>query len=196
MTKPHFRATKQDVTGIDSELEKVIDGCLNNNRLSQKRLYEMYAPRMYAVCRRYANSTAEAEDMLMEGFMNIFKNLHTFKSESSFFSWIYSVMVNSSISHFRSVRRFRQELSQEDMDMEVSENDEDTIIVKVSAGQVIELLEKMPETPRVVFNLKEVEGYSYEEIAEKLGRNEGAVRMAYLRAKKWLRSKLEKEETI
>jgi len=179
------------VIGIDSELESVISGCLNNNRLSQKQLYERFAPRLFVVCRRYANSTAEAEDMLMEGFMNVFKNLHTFKGDSSFFSWIYSVMVNSAISHYRSVRRFRQEFFQEDMDMEPYGNVEEEVVARLSAGQVIELLEQMPGIPRVVFNLREIEGYSFEEIAEKLGKNEGAIRMAHVRAKKWLRSKLD-----
>lgn len=151
---------------------------------------------MFAVCRRYANSTAEAEDMLLEGFMNVFKNLHTFKGDSSFFSWIYSVMVNSSVSHYRSVRRFRQEYPQEDMDMDLSGADEGTIVAEVSAKQVVEMLESMPETPRVVFNLKEIEGYSFSEIAEMLDKKEGAVRVAHMRAKKWLREKLEFDEKL
>ena len=193
MTKLPFRATKHGVTGIDSDLERVIEGCLNNNRLSQKQLYEMYAPRMFAVCRRYANSTVEAEDMLLEGFMNVFKNLHTFKGESSFLSWIYSVMVKSSVSHYRSVRRFRQEQVQEDMDMELSEAGEETVVAEVSAKQVIEMMENMPETPRIVFNLKEIEGYSFTEIAEMLEKKEGAVRMAYMRARNWLQTNLKGE---
>ena len=183
------------MTEIDSELERIINGCLNNNRLSQKQLYEKYAPRMFAVCRRYANSTAEAEDMLLEGFMNVFKNLHTFKGDSSFFSWIYSVMVKSSVSHYRSIRRFRQEQLQEDMDLEMSGSDEETIVAEISAKQVVEMLESMPETLRIVFNLKEIEGYSFSEIAEMLEKKEGAVRVAHLRAKKWLREKLELDET-
>lgn len=178
------------MTENNSELEKVVNGCLRNDRLSQKQLYELYAPKMFVVCRRYANSTAEAEDMLLEGFMNVFKNLRTFKGESSLFSWIYSVMVRSSISHYRSHRRYLQEQLQENMDMELSGTSEDTIVTELSAKQVIELLELMPRTPRVVFNLKEIEGFSFAEIAGMLDKKEGAVRIAYMRAKNWLRSHL------
>lgn len=178
------------MTEKNSELEKVINGCLNNDRLSQKQLYEMYAPRMFVVCRRYANSTAEAEDMLLEGFMNVFKNLQTFKGDSSLSSWIYSIMVYSSISHYRSHRRYQQEQLQEDMDLELSETNEEAILSKVSANQIVGMFELMPETPRIVFNLKEIEGYSFTEIAKMLGKKEGAIRIAHMRARQWLRSHL------
>ena len=102
------------MTEIDSELQEIINGCLNNDRLSQRRLYDRYAPRMYGVCLRYANGREEAEDMLMEGFMRVYKSLPTFRWESSFNTWIYSVMVNTAVSHYRSVKRY---LRKEDVTM-------------------------------------------------------------------------------
>ena len=155
---------------IDSELQEIIDGCLNNDRLCQRRLYDRYAPKMFVVCQRYANSREEAEDMLMEGFMNVFKNLSTFKGDSKFYSWIYSVMVNSAVSHYRSVRRFQKELLTEDMLDGGEFVEEEKITASLEASRLLELLEQMPDGMRMVFNLKAVEEYSFSEIAEYLAK--------------------------
>ena len=174
------------MTEIDSELQKIINGCLNNDRESQRRLYDWYAPKMYVVCRRYANSREEAEDMLMEGFMKVFKNLSTFKGDSTFYSWIYSVMVNSAISHYRSIKRFRKELLSEEV-MDGDEfAEEERITASLEAGLLLEILEQMPDGMRVVFNLKAVEEYSFSEIAEILGKKENAIRISFMRARQWL----------
>ena len=179
------------MTEIDSELQKIINGCLNNDRESQRRLYDWYAPKMYVVCRRYANSREEAEDMLMEGFMKVFKNLSTFKGDSTFYSWIYSVMVNSAISHYRSIKRFRKELLSEEL-MDGDEfAEEERITASLEAGLLLEILEQMPDGMRVVFNLKAVEEYSFLEIAEKLDKKENAIRISYMRARQWLKKRIE-----
>ena len=174
------------MTEIDSELQEIINGCLNNDRLSQHRLYDRYASMMYGVCLRYANSREEAEDMLMDGFMNVFKGLSTFKGDSKFTTWIHSVMVNTAVSHYRSVRRFRKELLSSDA-MEGEEfSEEENIIASLEAKQLLELLERMPDGMRVVFNLKAVEEYSFSEIAEMLDKKENAIRISYMRARQWM----------
>lgn len=135
---------------------------------------------------RYANSREEAEDMLMEGFMNVFKGLSTFKGDSKFTTWIHSVMVNTAVSHYRSVRRFRKELLSSDA-MEVETYaEEENIIASLEAKQLLELLEQMPDGMRVVFNLKAVEEYSFSEIAEMLDKKENAIRISYMRARQWM----------
>lgn len=178
------------MTEIDSELQEIINGCLNNDRLSQRRLYDRYAPRMFGVCLRYANGREEAEDMLMEGFMRVYKSLPTFRGESSFNTWIYSVMVNTAVSHYRSVKRFRKELFSGD-EIEGEEfAEEENIVASVAAKQLLEILEQMPDGMRLVFNLKAVEEYSFQEIAEKLGKKENAIRICYMRARKWLMERI------
>ena len=181
------------MTGVDSELESIINGCLNNNRLSQRQLYDKYASKMFAVCRRYANTEAEAEDMLMEGFMKVFKSLSSFEGKSAFDTWLHSVMVNTAISHYRSVRRFCNELSISEMN-DVNEaqfaSEEETITTSLDAGIVMEALRKMPEPFRTVFNLRAVEAFSFAEIGKLLGKREKSLRVTYLRARKWLLEEL------
>ena len=175
---------------LDSELESVINGCLKNNRLSQRKLYDRFAPSMYAVCRRYANTDTEAEDMLMEGFMKVFKSIGTFKGDSSFNTWIHSVMVNAAISHYRSIRRFRNEVPGSDLEEEASIYEEEKITTSLDAQKVMELMQKMPEPWRVVFNLRAVDGYSFSEIAQELGTKEKSMRVTFMRARKWMLAEL------
>lgn len=123
----------------------------------------------------------------MEGFMNIFRNLHTYRQESEFRSWMNTVMVNSAISHYRSFRRFRKEEAVERLEECVLEADaSDMVVAGMDAARAVELMEQMPDTLRMVFNLKEIEGYSFGEIAGKLGKSESAVRVACMRARRWL----------
>ena len=124
--------------------------------------------------------------MLMEGFMRVFGSLSTFRGESAFTTWIHSVMVNTAVSHYRSVKRYRKELLSGDA-MEGEEfAEEDNIIASLEAKQLLELLERMPEGMRVVFNLKAVEEYSFSEIAEMLDKKENAIRISYMRARQWM----------
>ena len=174
------------MTEIDSELQKIIYGCLNNDRVSQRRLYDRYSPKMYVVCQRYASSREEAEDMLMEGFMNVFKSLSTYKGDSKFSTWIYSVMVNTAVSHYRSMKRFRKELLSSDILDGDEYKEDEKITASLEASRLLELLEQMPDGMRVVFNLKAVEEYSFSEIAEMLDKKENAIRISYMRARQWM----------
>ena len=179
------------MTEVDFGLQEIINGCLNNDRLSQRKLYDRFAPSMYAVCRRYANTDTEAEDMLMEGFMKVFKSIGTFKGDSSFNTWIHSVMVNAAISHYRSIRRFRNEVPGSDLEEEASIYEEEKITTSLDAQKVMELMQKMPEPWRVVFNLRAVDGYSFAEIAQELGTKEKSMRVTFMRARRWMLAELE-----
>ena len=79
----------------------LINGCIDGNRRMQEELYRRFSPRMYAVCLRYATSSEEAEDILQEGFIKVFKKLGSFRSEGSFEGWVRRIFVNTAIEHFR-----------------------------------------------------------------------------------------------
>ena len=178
------------MTDRESDIQTLVNGCLKNDRLSQRQLYDRYASQMFVLCRRYANSDEEAEDMLMEGFMQVFKSLESFHGESTFHTWIHSVMVNTAISHYRSIRRFRNELLSEELDDEGLFGADETITTVLDARIVIDTLQRMPENYRVVFNLHALEGYSFAKIGEMLGKKEDSMRVVFLRARKWLQREL------
>lgn len=176
------------MAATEQEIQELIDGCLNNNRNAQRKLYEMFAPAMLGVCMRYVGSREKAEDVMMDGFMGVFKNLSSYRKESSLESWIRSIMVKTAISYFRAEKRHLMSDSlddKEDFQLPVSEREE-SIVTRLEAKQVLEIVGKMPEDLRVIFNLRLVEEYSFKEIAEELGKNENTVRVYYQRARKWL----------
>ncbi len=161
----------------DSDL---IVGCLEGNRRMQEELYRRFSPRMYAVCLRYAGSSEEAEDILQEGFIKVFKKLDSFRSEGSFEGWIRRIFVNTAIEHFRRKRYL----------MPVTEKEENTIEGKylsvlddLAARDIMALVQELSPGYRTVFNMYVVEGYTHKEIADMLGISEGTSKSQLSRAK-------------
>ncbi len=147
---------------------------------------------MMGVCMRYAGSREKAEDVLMDGFMKVFQNLSTFKGDSSLDSWIRSIMVKTAISHFRTEKKHLQQEELDDNEVAaVANGQEASIITKLEAKQVMEMVAQMPDDLRVIFNMRLVEDYSFSDIAQALGRNENTVRVYYQRARQWIKNHVE-----
>ncbi|HEX8332682.1 MAG TPA: sigma-70 family RNA polymerase sigma factor, partial [Segetibacter sp.] len=80
---------------------RLIENCIGGDRKSQRELYEMYSPKMFAICLRYARHQMDAEDILQEGFVKLYNNLHRFRGEGSFDGWVRRIFVNTAIEHIR-----------------------------------------------------------------------------------------------
>jgi RNA polymerase sigma factor (sigma-70 family) len=165
----------QNITESD-----LIVGCLNGDRRLQEELYRRFSPRMYAVCLRYAGSAEEAEDILQEGFIKVFRKVDSFRSEGSFEGWIRRIFVNTAIEHFRRKRYM----------MPVTEKEETTIEGKYSSAlddlatkDIMALVQELSPGYRTVFNMYVVEGYTHKEIADLLGISEGTSKSQLSRAK-------------
>ena len=165
----------QNITESD-----LIVGCLEGNRRMQEELYRRFSPRMYAVCLRYAGNAEEAEDILQEGFIKVFKKLASFRREGSFEGWIRRIFVNTAIEHFRRKRYL----------MPVTEKEENTIEGKylsvlddLAARDIMALVQELSPGYRTVFNMYVVEGYTHKEIADMLGISEGTSKSQLSRAK-------------
>jgi len=146
----------------------------------QEELYKRFSSRMYAVCLRYTSNAEEAQDILQEGFIKIFKKLDSFRSEGSFEGWVRRVFVNTAIEHFRRKRYLTP----------VTEKEENTIEGKsVSAldslaeKDIMALIQELSPGYRTVFNLYVVEGYTHKEIGDMLGISEGTSKSQLSRAK-------------
>lgn len=177
------------------DVDELISGCLNNDRRCQKRLYDEFSPALFAVCRRYSGSEAEAEDILVDGFMSIFRNLHTFRRESQLFTWMKAIMVKTAVDHFRKSKKHLENLPIEENIADNAAADFATDLNnKIDARQILAIVEQMPDEWRTIFNLRILEEYSFKEIAEQLEKNENTVRVYFLRAKAWLAEKMKKEK--
>jgi RNA polymerase sigma factor (sigma-70 family) len=167
----------------------LINGCINNDRRMQEELYARFAPKMYAVCLRYAGNSEEAEDILQEGFIKIFKKLASFRSEGSFEGWIRRIFVNTSIEHFRR-KTYMQPISEQEEN--TMEGKSLSVLDSLAEKDLIQLIQQLSPGYRTVFNMYVVEGYTHKEIGELLGISEGTSKSQLSRAKVILQEMVKK----
>lgn len=173
----------------DSEL---IVGCLDGSRRHQKALYDRYAPYMMGVCMRYASSQAEAEDLLQDGFVTVFRKLGSFEGRGELGAWMRKVFLNTALMNFRKTKQLQQQLELDAVG-QTADAGEDPFSA-VSAGELMKMMQQLPAGARMVFNLYAIEGFEHHEIAEQLGISTGTSKSQYSRARQLLKERLEKEE--
>ena len=170
--------------------KELIEGCANGNRASQRALYERYCKKMLVVCQRYAKSSQEAEDILQEGFIKVFKAIKNFRFESKLDTWITRIMINTALN---SQRQKLYLFPMVDVtELQLPEREE-VSLSGFHLAELIKMIQSLPDGCRVVFNLFAIEGYTHKEIGEMLGVSEGTSKSQFNRAKALLRAKLEKE---
>jgi RNA polymerase sigma-70 factor (ECF subfamily) len=168
----------------------IIKGCINKDRKMQELLYHRFAAKMYAVCLRYCKDTADAQDLLQDGFVKIFKNIEKFRGEGSFEGWIRRIFVNTSIEHFRkSVKNYAvtdtHDISIEDPSWNALDN--------LAEKDIITMIQQLSPGYRQVFNMYVIEGYSHKDIGEILGISEGTSKSQLARAKGILKKMVEQK---
>lgn len=143
---------------------------------------------MYAVCFRYAANATDAQDLLQEGFIKVYRNLHRFRAEGSFEGWIRRVFVNTSIEHYRkksiqlSTVSEKEEATIEDSDI--------SALDQMAEKDILAIIQELSPGYKTVFNLYVVEGYSHKEIGDILGISEGTSKSQLARAKSILQKKI------
>ena len=163
--------------------KELIHGCINEDRHSQSRLYDLFAPKMFAVCMRYSKSREEAEDILQDGFVQVFKSLHSFKFVGSFEGWMRKIMVYAAIASYRAKSKMHAVIKNVDniSDIEVMNNED--VISLLGKKELLKMVQALPPMYRMVFNLYVFEGLKHREIAEKLGVSEGTSKSNFFDAK-------------
>jgi RNA polymerase sigma-70 factor (ECF subfamily) len=172
-------------------LNEIIEGCKKDDRRSQEELYRAFASAMLGVCMRYAKDQAEAEDILQEGFLKVFQNIKKYNGEGAFANWVKTIMVNTSISNYHKSKKHYHHEDIDEMDEKESRHDQ-TPENDYSAKELNNLLKRLPEGYRMVFNLYAIEGYKHKEIAEKLSIDVNTSKTQYLRARNWLQKEMER----
>lgn len=165
----------------------LIAGCLDGQSSAQKALFEMYAGKMIAVCMRYTRTRQEAEDILQDGFIKIFKHLHTFDHAGSFEGWVRRIFINTALKIVTKKSYQNEQLGVEDyMDSPVAP----AVYSRLSEEDLLGIIDSLPQGYRVVFNLYAIEGYSHKEIAEMLEIGESTSRSQLLKARRLLQNKV------
>lgn len=164
------------------EKEKaLIQSCIAGDRHSQSQLYGLFVTKMFAVCLRYSKNREEAEEILQEGFVQVFKSLKNFKHEGSFEGWIRKIMVYCSVKHFRGKSKMYPIINIESVSIEQVGNDE--VMALLGKKELLKMVQALPPAYRMVFNLYVFEGLKHREIAEQLGISEGTSKSNFFDAK-------------
>lgn len=156
------------------DFSQLITDCIANKRSAQQRLFKLFYERMFHICYRYARNYEEAQDMLNEGYIKIFQNLEKYTPSGSFENWLKRIMVNAALDYQHRYCNHTIEMSVEDL-QETDWNgiEHNNAIAKLSADELINMIQQLPPTSKAVFNLYVFEGYSHSEIAEMLNIKEG-----------------------
>lgn len=161
----------------------------SGNREAQKALYEQYAPKMLATCRRYIKDLHFAEDVMIEGFVKVFHNLHHFRSAGSFEGWIRRIMIREAIDFLR--KRQFVVFDQEHYEFQNSSYHSGDAL---ELEQLEELIEQLPDGYRLVFVLYAIEGFKHSEIAQMLDITEGTSKSQLFKARRILQEQIKANE--
>lgn len=168
---------------------ELIEQCRQGNREAFYRLYKLYAKSMYNVGYRIVNNTGEAEDVLQEAFISAFRNLHYYRGDATFGSWLKRIVVNKAINAIKK-KRMEQLPENEEFDVADAEGQEERDF-PFSVDTVRKAIAALPDGYRAVLSLYLLEGYDHAEIAEILGISESTSKSQFNRSKKKLRTILE-----
>jgi len=172
--------------------DSIIEGCAEGKRSAQSALFNRYAPSMLAVCMRYARDRDEAEDILQEAFIKIFRNISTFRNEGSFEGWMKRVMINHALNYYRKKRKmpFMEDINAINETDILDREDPDPLPSPVSAEKLTSLIQKLPPGYRMVFNMYVFEEFSHKEISMELNISENTSKTQLLKARRMLRKKI------
>ena len=171
--------------------KSLIEQCAASDRHAQKKLYDLYSGRMFVICLRYCKSQLEAEDVLQEAFIKVFKNIKNFRGDSRLEFWIKRIVINTALNHQRSkLYQFPMYDVEEMHQLQNSEN----VLSDFHLEELLEMVQSLPEGCRLVFNLYAIEGYNHKEIGEILKISEGTSKSQFSRARKLLQEKILKEK--
>jgi RNA polymerase sigma factor (sigma-70 family) len=163
---------------------EIIQGCIENRASAQEKLYALYSRRMMAICLRYTRSRAEAEDIFQEAFVKVFKNIRMWQG-GSFEGWMRRIFVNTAINHFHQNRKYFDHVDASYAESMLSSTED--IISQLSNQELLEIISRLPEGYKMIFNLHVVEGYNHGEIAEMLNIAEGSSKSQLSKAKAYLK---------
>ena len=164
--------------------QQIVVRCRKGDVRAYRELYEAYAKAMYNICLRMTGQPADAEDVLQEAFVQVFKNLERLETDSSLTAWIKRIVVNQCLSYLRKKKVYFEEVGETEVE---EEDGVDESAYAMTVPAVKEAIGQLPDGYRTVISLYLFEEYSHREIASMLGISESTVKTQYMRAKEKVR---------
>ncbi|MBL4653312.1 MAG: sigma-70 family RNA polymerase sigma factor [Flavobacteriales bacterium] len=177
-----------------ANLQALIDGCKNGDKVCQRKVYEQLYNQMLGVSLRYMGNMDDAKDVLHEGFIKVFTNMNKYSDDGSFIGWVKKIISNTAIDE---IRRLSNSKTRTDSDLienksfELEEENynwfEDN---NVTPDRIQEEIQNLSPAYRTVFNMYVIEGYTHIEIADYLNISVGASKSNLSKAKARLKETL------
>jgi len=174
------------------DAHRLVKDCLKGRPEAQRQLYDEFSEVMLGVCYRYTKSLMDAEDVMQEGFIKVFRNIGQFKFEGELGGWIRRIMVNTAINYLKKSRKYQYDLSFEDEQLHPITRDNPEL--KIDAKEIADYIRQLPTGYQTVFNMHAVEGFTHVEIGQVLGISENTSRSQYMRARNLLITWIEKRD--
>lgn len=176
-----------------NELEEIISHCKSEQAWAQEKLFKLFAPKMLGVCRRYLNDIDDARDAMQDGFVKVFLNIHKYEGRSSFNTWITRIMMNTAIDMVKKINKVQFVRDDYYFNDENGPAEDDFIEPEgLSQQQLLNLIDRLPNGYKLVFNMYAIDGLGHKDIGRILGISEGTSKSQLNRARAFLKTEIKK----
>jgi RNA polymerase sigma-70 factor, ECF subfamily len=182
------------------EDDAIVERARTGDRAAFQELFEKYHRRAFAIALGVVKRPEDALDVVQDAFIKVHKHIATFQGSSSFYTWLYRIVMNLSIDHIRKARKVTEwgdDMQREDDagDGTLSprmpdENPSKAVVRRELSAKIMQALDTLPEYHRAVIILREVEGMSYEEMAQVLDVPKGTIMSRLFHARRKLQEQL------
>ena len=169
-------------------LKEILDGCRNDDRKAQEKLYRNYYRAMMSLCLRYTKNEEDALEVLNTGFLKIFRYIHRYDAaKAGLFTWMRTIIVNSCLDFIKAKQRTFQS---GELDHAAEVEIQPEAISKMKSVELLKLVRELPPATQAVFNLYVTEGYNHKEIGKLMSISEGTSKWHLSEARKILQQKI------
>lgn len=166
----------------------LVNGCINNSRKAQEILYKQFYGPMISICLRYTRNEEDSIEVLHNGFLKVYKNIHTYNAaKASLYTWIRTIIVHTAIDFIRQRGKFQT--------IELEKAEEPAIdaeaVHRMSSQELLQMVQQLSPATRTVFNLYVIEGYNHREIGTLVGISEGTSKWHLSEARRQLKQLLQ-----
>ena len=186
---------------MEFDEKKLVERASGGDPAAFNQLMELHERRMYAVALRMCANREDAQDCLQEAMLRVYRAIGSFKGQSTFSTWVYRITMNTCLDELRR-KKNRQNTSLDNLlDMGWAPADENNVpeqqaIRAETRRRLHAAIRELPEDMRAAVVLRDIQGFSYDEIARMLEINVGTIKSRISRGREKLREKLKENAEL
>jgi RNA polymerase sigma-70 factor (ECF subfamily) len=166
--------------------ERIINGCISNDRRSQEILYRHFFPKMLSMCRRFTSDEDRLVSIINDGMLRVFLNIKQYKGSGSFEGWVRRIVFRSLSNHFRKDKNYLKVIFLEEKD----KANKETALSGLYYEDLMRVVDELPEMMRKVFERYVILGMTHKEIGSELNISEGTSKWHLSKAREKLRERI------